>query len=275
MDWFKTGVALSIIGGVVKLLGSIAYDSKALLVDGVTCIAGIIAGIVALRWMRASEAPPDVDHPYGHERLAFGGVAFMLVAYGTAAGFGLAYLLNVEEYSVGVEAGLLGLAGLVIYSGAVYMFRRSGVVGEAMAAFTASEIVESAVSAVAALGGSMIGYLIDYVGAWLIESYLIYELVQHSRQLIHHLSDIVTREAVETVREELESRGFRVLNVRLRQVVPGEYQGDAIVLPPRGIDPVAADILADEAVYSLAEKGIDLTVHIDLARGLIGKAGKR
>lgn len=275
MDYFKLGLVLSALGGAAKIAGSILYGSRALLVDGATCIAGLLAGLATLYWLRASQAPPDVDHPYGHERLAFGGVAFMLVAYGIAAGFGLAYLIDYGNYNVEAGAGAMGLLGLVFYSGAVAAFRRSPIVGGPMAAFTASEILESIVSTLAALGGYTLGPLVDYLGAWAIEAYLFWELIGNSRGLVHQLSDMASRELVEEVRRELESRGFRVLDVRLRQVVPGEYHGDAVVLPPPGLDPVAADMLADEAVYSLAERGIDVVVHVDLSRGLAGRRGRR
>ncbi|MEB3861042.1 MAG: cation transporter [Desulfurococcales archaeon] len=275
MDYFKLGLVLSALGGAAKIAGSLAYGSKALLVDGATCIAGLIAGVVALYWLQASQAPPDLDHPYGHERLAFGGVPFMLAAYGAAAGFGLAYLLDYHEYRVEPGAGALGLLGLALYTGAVAAFRRSPIVGAPMAAFTASEILEGIVSTASAIGGYTLGPIVDYLGAWMIEAYLAWELVSNSRSLVHQLSDMASREAVEAVRRELESRGFQVVDVRLRQVVPGEYQGDAIVLPPRGLDPVAADMLADEAAYVLSEKGIDVTVHVDFSRGLAGRRGVR
>ncbi|WP_256205044.1 hypothetical protein [Aeropyrum camini] len=55
----------------------------------------------------------------GHGRLAFGGVSFMLVAYGVAAGFGLAYLARPGAYEVGFGAAVLGLLGLILYTGAV------------------------------------------------------------------------------------------------------------------------------------------------------------
>ncbi|BAN90273.1 cation efflux protein CzrB [Aeropyrum camini SY1 = JCM 12091] len=189
----------------------------------------------------------------------------MLVAYGVAAGFGLAYLARPGAYEVGFGAAVLGLLGLILYTGAVAAFRRSPIVGGAMAAFTASEIFESIVSTVSALGGFGLGYLVDYIGAWAIEAYLLYELQAHARSLVHHLSDMASEEAASQVRRELEARGFRVVSVRVRTVVPGRYHGDAIVLPPCGMDPLAADMLADEAVYALRRMGVDLTVHVDLS----------
>ncbi|BAA80252.1 cation efflux protein CzrB [Aeropyrum pernix K1] len=262
---FKLGLLLSVAGAAVKIAGSLVYGSKALLVDGATCVAGIAAGLAALYWLRASKAPPDADHPFGHGRLAFGGVSFTLVAYGVAAGFGLAYLARPEPYSVGLGAAVLGVLGLILYSGAVAAFRRSPIVGGAMAAFTASEVFESIVSTLAAVGGFGFGYLVDYLGAWAIEAYLLYELVLHARSMVHQLSDMASAEAVGHVRRELEARGFRVASVRVRTLVPGRYHGDAIVLPPRGMDPLAADMLADEAVYALRRSGVDLTVHVDFS----------
>ncbi len=259
-------LVLSAAGAAVKLYGSIAHGSKALLVDGLTCLAGLVAGVAAVWWLGEAMRPPDADHLYGHERLVFGGVAYTLVAYGIAAGYGLAYLSSYGSYEVDVEAFAYALGGIALYALAILAYRGVAVVGAPIAAFTASELLEGAVSAGASLGGSLVSYVIDYVGAWVIESYLIYELVHHAREMLRELSDTVTHDAIAEARRELEERGFKVTSLRLRRIVPGRYQGDAIVEPPEGMHPEAADLLVDEASMNLNERGIDLTIHIDIAR---------
>ncbi len=262
---FRLGLVLSVAGASVKVAGSLAYGSKALLVDGATCIAGIAAGIAALYWLRASQAPPDADHHFGAWEARFR--RRLLHACGVWCGRGLRACIPRQAR---------GLRGRVRRRGSRASgphplhrggggVRRSPIVGGAMAAFTASEIFESIVSTVSALGGFGLGYLVDYIGAWAIEAYLLYELQAHARSLVHHLSDMASEEAASQVRRELEARGFRVVSVRVRTVVPGRYHGDAIVLPPCGMDPLAADMLADEAVYALRRMGVDLTVHVDLS----------
>lgn len=258
------GLTLASVGALAKLLGGILYGSKALLVDGLTCIASLIAGGLLIFWLRRSGAPPDLDHPYGHLRLAYGAVSYTTVVYAFAAGVGFAYLLSVKRYTVDVEAVEYALVGLAFYSLAIIAYRRAGPAGGTVAAFTSSEILESSVSLLSAAGGAALSYIVDYAGAWVIEGFIVYETIKQAGELVISLSDRADAEALAVARRELESRGLRVQKLRLRSIVPGRYHGDAVVSPPAGMPPAVADILVDEAVANLESKGIDLTIHIDL-----------
>lgn len=269
------GLALATAGAVVKLLGGILYGSKALLVDGVTCIASVLAGIFLVVWLRRAATPPDFDHPYGHGRLAYGAVSYTLAVYAFAAGVGFTILVTTKQYTVDVEATVYAVVGLFFYLAAILAYRKVGDAGASVAAFTASELLESTTSIVSAAGGATLSYIIDYAGAWIIEAFIIYESAKQAGELVMSLSDRADSEALGLARRELEARGFEVHRLRLRRVVPGKYHGDAIVVPPKGMPPEAADILADEAVTSLESKGIDLTVHIDITRSHSAKPDRR
>ncbi len=268
-------MGLATAGAVVKLFGGILYGSKALLVDGVTCIASVLAGIFLVVWLRRATTPPDSDHPYGHGRLAYGAVSYTLAVYAFAAGVGFTVLATTRHYIVDAEATLYAVVGLGFYLAAIMAYRRVGPAGASVAAFTSSEILESTISIISAAGGATLSYLIDYIGAWIIEAFIIYESAKHASELVMSLSDKADAEALGLARRELEARGFEVHRLRLRRVVPGKYHGDAVIVPPKGMPPEAADILADEAVTSLESKGIDLTVHIDITRSHSAKPDRR
>ncbi|GAB6148582.1 hypothetical protein JCM10135_11240 [Stetteria hydrogenophila] len=261
------GLVLAVMGAAAKLLGGALYGSKALLVDGATCVAAVLSGVFLVVWLRRAAEPPDLDHPYGHERLAYGAVIYTLLLFTFAAGVGFAVLAGVRPYSVSGEAVVYALVGLAFYTGAVALLRRVGPVGASVAAFTSSEILESFISIISAAGGAALSYIIDYAGAWVIEAFILYEAAKQANWIVASLSDQTDLEVSELVRRELEARGFTVNRLRLRRVVPGRYQGDAIVSPPKDMPAQAADMLADEVMSTLESKGIDLTVHVELARG--------
>lgn len=258
------GLALAAAGAAVKLAGGILHGSKALIVDGATSVASVLAGAFLVVWLRRASVPPDLDHPYGHWRLAYGAVAYTLAVYAFAAGVGFTVLASTGRYTVDLEATEYAAVGLALYAAAIGAYRRSGPAGSSVAAFTASEILESLISMASASGGAALSYLIDYAGAWAIEAFIVYELAKQAGELVSSLSDRADLEALDTARRELEARGFEVKRLRLRRVVPGKYHGDAVVAPPPHMPAEAADILADEAVANLESRGIDLTVHIDL-----------
>ncbi len=260
------GLALAVAGAVVKTAGGLLHGSRALLVDGVTSVASIASGALLVYWLGRASLPPDSDHHYGHERLAYGAVAYTLALYSFAAGVGFAVLAHAAPYEVDAGAAAYAAAGLAFYAGAVVAYRLAGPQGASVAAFTSSEILESIVSMAAAAGGATLGYLVDYTGAWLIEAFIVYEAAKQAGGLVSSLSDRVDAEAVAAARRELESRGFTISRLRLRRVVPGKYHGDAVVAPPPGMPPDVADLLADEASSALESRGIDLTIHVDVAR---------
>ncbi len=260
-------IALSALGAVLKLLGA-GYGSRALLVDGLTCIGNLVAGGLLYVSIREARRPPDIDHPFGHGRLVYKGMQAMLVIYSFIAGFSAAVLAySATGYSVGEGASLYALAGTIAYAGSVVLARSGGVAGEAYSGFTASEVLEGVVTTVSAYLGYAYSYEADLAGGVVILGYLVYEIAAESRRLGLLVSDYVTPSVYRGVRRLLEERGFRVKRLRVRMVVPGEYHGDAVVEAP-GIPYEVADLLADEAVHLAKEEyGVDLTVHIDVSKG--------
>ena len=259
----STALLLILSGGLVKTVGYLAFSSKAVLVDAITCIAAALGGFIALLATRASLEPPDADHPYGHERIAYGGSLGVIVVYSMAAGFSLAMLGAPEPYTVDWRASITALAGTALYLLAILVTRLDPVAGSTLAIFTFSEVLEGLVSAAAALAGSTVSYIIDYAGGAVILAYLAFSLVAETRSIVTQLSDVAERSVIESARKAFEERRFKVKSLRVRTVIPGKYHGDAVVEAPCDMPLEVANILVDEITDSLSRVNLDITVHID------------
>lgn len=259
-------IALALIlgGGVVKTSGYIAFGSKAVLVDALTSVAAALGGFIVLVTMRISLSPPDIDHPYGHERIAYGGALGVLIAYSIAAGAAIVSIGPPEPYTIDSRASITAIIGTALYVAAIILARIDPVGGSVLAVFTWSEVFEGLVSAAAAYAGASLSYIIDYVGGLAILAYLLASLYRESKGLTLKISDITEKDVTIKVRKLLESRKFKVKSLRVRTIIPGRYAGDAIIIAPRGTSLEAANILVDEITEALLKENIDLVVHIDL-----------
>ncbi len=260
----EAALALAAAGAAFKIAAS-AYGSKAALVDGLSCAANLAAGYLLYSSIRESRRPPDEDHPYGHHRLVYRGIVYMLVIYSFIAGAGAAtvYYGSLQGYRVEPGAPALLAVGTLLYAASIATARRSGYAGEAYAAFSASEVLEGVLSTASSLAGASLSYLADAAGAAVITGYLVVEVAREARRLGVLVSDYAPPRLREEVRRLLEERGLRVERLRLRTLVPGRYHGDAVVEAP-GMPYEVADLLADEAAYEAARRlNVDLVVHVE------------
>ncbi len=253
-------------GAVFKILGGLLYGSRAVFIDGATCIGNIVAGILLYRSLRAASKPPDEDHPFGHTRLVYHGVLLVLVTYSFIAGLSTAVLYYSlgQAYSVEEGAPLFALIGTLFYGASIMVSRRQGYAGGVFSAFTFTEVIEGAVTITASYTAVHYGKVYDIAGGLLITMYLVYELWSESQRLGVLMSDTIDPTILRRIRSLFEERGLRVKSIRLRTVVPGKYHGDMVV-EAVGIPYEVADLLVDEASYIAREEyNVDLTVHIDV-----------
>ncbi len=258
-------LVLSIIGAAFKLYGGIVYQSKAVIVDGITCIANIVAGAVIIASMIKSRMPPDIDHPYGHQRIVYIGILVLLLSYAFSAGLSVGVLLQSQRYEVQAESAVYALLGAGVYAISVFVSSKASTSGESYAFFTFSEVLEGIVSAGAAYAGAELSYLIDYAGAVLITGYIFVELYNESKKLNIVITDRVRPQVFDEIYRLLEERGFKIKRLRLRPLSSNNYVGDAIVEAP-GVPADVSDLLAEEAIYYAKRLGVDLTIHIDVAK---------
>ncbi|WP_228546810.1 cation transporter [Hyperthermus butylicus] len=270
-------VAGAVAGAIVKIAG-VAYGSRALLVDAATCIANLVAlaGVLAYYW--ASKKPPDVDHPYGHVRLKYGGTLFSLLAYMYVAGFStLALLDSISGYEVEIGSPLAAAIGGLLYALAIVAARGIDPVLRVYAGFTASEVFESIVSAISSFLGHSVSYLLDLAGGFIILAYIYHEAREAYSLLIDMISDRAAPETVyQVVEREARLRGLRPVSIKIRRLDEGRYEGDIVVVPiDERMTPDIADLLADELRDTLAVKGIELTIHVGIAEARSAATSKR
>ena len=261
--WMVSALVLSGLGAFVKLLGAFE-GSKAVFVDALTCFANLVAGVFVLASIYYAGRPPDYDHPYGHERLVYGGIVASIAAYSFVAGIAAYELSSLEPYTVSERAAVYALTGAMVYFLAVIVARRAFIAGAAYAGFTFSEVIEGVVTAATAYAGASLSYIIDYIGGVGLLAYIVYEVVEQSWHMVRMSSDMVHPETYRKVLEEFSKRGLEVSKLRLRMVVPGKYHGDAVVHIEPNMSYEVANVLIDEASEELRRRyNIDLAVHVD------------
>lgn len=260
--WIILALLLSGLGGLLKLYGGARYGSMAVLVDGVTCVANLVAGMAVFASIRIAQLPPDKDHPFGHRRYIYTGILATVITYSVAAGFNMAVILLRVPEAVGAESSLYAVLGGAVYAGSVAAARRAGVVGASLSMFTFSEVLESLVSAGSALGGALVSAAIDRLGAAVITGYILVEVAGEARSLNRVLVDWAHPRVYERVLRLLEERGLRVESLRIRLYEHGRFQGEAVVRPGRGMPRDVAELLAEEAEAQARMLGVDLSVRV-------------
>ncbi len=79
------GMAVNILLAVLKLIGGVLGNSKALIADAVHSASDVLSSLAVLIGIRASRKPPDEEHPYGHgksENVATLIIAILLIVVG-------------------------------------------------------------------------------------------------------------------------------------------------------------------------------------------------
>ncbi|MCD6324274.1 MAG: cation transporter [Desulfurococcales archaeon] len=256
-------LALSVAGAAVKSAGAFLYGSRSLFVDSLTCFANLVAVAATTHFYRVSLEPPDIDHHFGHYRLGYGGTIVSMLAYAFVAGIAVSTLLQSESYEVHISATWMAVAGLVLYSGAIFLAHKFGSFLKAYAVFTVSEVIESLVVVAASSGGALVNYRIDLAGAAVITAYIFIELYGTGKNVITCLSDVAPPpHFVERVKEVVESHGFRLVSVKLRKVSENLTHGD-LVLRPEGLRLEEA-VKRTKDVKELLKKEFNLDCSVEL-----------
>ena len=258
----------ALLGALSKILGSLLYGSRALFVDALTSIANLAALFIVLYYLSESMKPPDTDHPFGHMRLRYGGVAAILSIYMFIAGFSAATLYySSHGYHVEKGSAYAAIIGAAFYAAAIALSRNLDESIRIYAGFTTSELVEAGIVIPSAWLGYAKGYLFDLGGAAIILLYLFYEAIETHQHLIRAIADTSPPPRVyEEVKREARLRGLVPVAIRLRMVDERHCSGDMTVRPQKGMAPDIADVLADEVMEELHERGCDVVIHVDYSR---------
>ncbi|NOZ88962.1 MAG: cation transporter [Crenarchaeota archaeon] len=263
--WLAVAALAAAAGASVKIVGALASGSRALLVDALTCIAGLVGLAASIYYVYVGRLPPDSDHPYGHSRLRAGAVVASLSAYMFVAGVAAAELASsLRGYTVDARAGVgYALLGAGFYAVSIAAAGRADPVMRVYSGFTASEILESLVAAAGSLAGGVLGYQWDLLGGAVILAYIFYEAVEAHKYLMDLVSDRAAPAALyERLRHEALMRGLRPVRVRLRMLDEETCVGDAVVVPQEGMGADIADMLADELAEEMRRFNCDVTIHV-------------
>ncbi len=229
-------VVLALIGGFIKIIGGLLYGSRSLLIDALTCFANIVALIFTLYYYRLSIMPPDIDHPFGHYRLGVGGRIGIMVSYSFVAGIAVSELLTSTHYTVSLYSVYFAVLGFIVYLGVIYIARLIGGIFKTYGAFTISELIESVIVIFAALGGAMVNYIIDYIGAIFLTSFIFYEIKETFSESIAIISDVAPPDdLIKKISEIVSKYGLKIIHLRIRVVEPGKYHGDIKISIPQNI----------------------------------------
>lgn len=261
-----TIISLSIIGGIIKILGGVYYGSKALLVDALTSFGNILAAILVIYYYNRSLAPPDKDHMFGHHRLTMAGPIYTAVIYSAIFGIASMELIDTagKTYTVSEYAPIMAGIGLIIYSIAIGLSRKMDIALKIYATFTSSELIESIVTIIASLSGAYLSYIIDFLGAIVLATFIVYEVYFSINNIVGIVSDETSREIIREIENELKLLNVNIGRIRVRRIIENIYHGDiTIMMPPR--TPISdAHELADYIEDRLKKKhDIDLTIHIE------------
>ncbi len=223
---------LSLLGGLIKIIGGYLSGSRALIVDALTSFANIFTLILSIRYFLHSLKPPDIDHHFGHIRLNYLGMLTTMIAYSFVAGISITLLLYSWNYHVEIIGVYTAILGFLTYSAVVYLSYRFGGSIRVYGFFTVSELIESIITIIASLGGSLYNFIIDYMGGVILTLYIFVEIYHTFKQNMIYLTDISPNSKfIQNILEHFRSRGIDIERYRFRVVYEDYIHGDIMVKP--------------------------------------------
>ncbi|MCR8978827.1 cation diffusion facilitator family transporter [Brevibacillus laterosporus] len=203
------GIVGNLLLALVKLLVGIVADSRAMVADAVHSASDVIGSVAVLIGLRAAEAPPDQDHPYGHGKAE--SISAIIVSILLAiVGFEIAYSSYKSLYEPLEPPGMLAvwtaLGSMVIKE---WMFRYKYHLGKKLNsqslianAWEHRSDVYSSFAALIGVGGAILGekmgvawtvYLDPIAGIFV--SFLVLKTAYHIlKESIHSTMDHVLHE---------------------------------------------------------------------------------
>jgi len=185
--WFRPLIctAVGMVGNILLTIAKIAVGtlarSTALVADGFHSLADVASDIGIMLAIRASQNPPDENHPYGHhgfETLGAVGVALLMILTGFMIGKGaVTRLWSGEFLQPRIPALVLSLVSVVVKEGMARYTIVAGRRHNSPALLTNGAMHRSdAISSLAAAGavlGSLLGVLaLDSIGALIIALFI-------------------------------------------------------------------------------------------------------
>jgi cation diffusion facilitator family transporter len=257
---------------VAKAVVGVSTGSLALLGDAIHSLADLANNVVALVVVRLANAPPDREHPYGHQK------------FETLAVFGLAVLLAVLAVEIMVRAlepssreivehgwGLAVMVGVLVVNVAVTLWERRWArrlrseILRADAQHTFSDVLVT-IAVIAGWQFAARGYpWLDPVFAFLVALVVMYLAYGLFRRAIPVLTDSISHEPenIATVLRSVE--GIRAVRRVRSRWVGMTSSVDVVVTVAPELPTSEAHVVADAVEKTLLESFEieDVTVHIE------------
>ncbi len=273
---------------IVKFIGAILSGSLALLADAVDSIVNVVSSGATYFLVKASRAPPDEKHPYGHFRYEVVASIITLVLVVSAS-----TLLMHEAVSRFLAGALVRLPAFTVYFAAAslavnllsmailhsYIREFESVAVSAELKHVGLDLVESLAVLVGVYIAAHYFAAADLLAALLVISYAIYALAGILRDIIEGIMDVSDVEVAKRIKEIAEAKEEVVEchGIRLRKVGP-VYFADIHVVVSGSMSVLDAHRIAHEieaAIKRALPKVHDVVVHIEPAEEEVKGAVER
>lgn len=172
------GMIINIVLSAGKILAGVFGNSQAVIADGVHSLSDCVTDVAVIVGVRFWSAPPDQDHPHGHQRIeALVSLFIGLALAAVAVGLGYEALSTIREHHSppGIVALIAALVSLVskelLYRWTVAAGRRMKSSAVIANAWHHRSDAFSSIPAAAAVGAAIIfpdWYFLDHIGALVV-----------------------------------------------------------------------------------------------------------
>ncbi len=230
------GVAVNVLLSVLKIVIGIVAQAQVLLADGLHNLADVGASLAVAIGVRVGHLPPDVEHPYGHQKaesVAAKIVGILLLLAGVEIFYESARAFYVGHEPVpGLIAAYVAALSLVLKEGMYYLSRRAAELNKSKA-LRASAIDHQmdVLGSVAALAGVLLARTVatyfDPLLAMIVSLLVIYSGWQLVNQAV---ADLMDRFDDRVLLEALRSDAAAQHEVRGVSGVRGRYMGAQVLV---------------------------------------------
>ncbi|WP_286886190.1 cation diffusion facilitator family transporter [Aneurinibacillus sp. UBA3580] len=251
------GIVGNLALAVVKAIIGVVANSKALLADAIHSASDIVGSFAVLIGLRASQVPPDPEHPYGHGKAEpISAIIVSIILF--VVGFEMAYNTVQSFFAPIIAPGMLAVYVALISMGVKeWMFRYKYRIGKELNsqaiianAWEHRSDVYSSFAALIGIGGAILGQRLGYpalvyldpVAGVFVSGLVIQMAYRMLRESIHSTLDVVW--------DEEKSKELR----ETAAMVPGVLRVDELLAREHG-HYVIVDVKISVDAQSTVEEG--------------------
>ena len=231
-----TGIAVNIFLAAAKFTLGFFGRSSALMADGCHSLTDLSSDLIIFFGAKFWSAPPDKNHPYGHQRLET--VVTLIIAGSLASiGIGIGYdaIVHILKNEVSQPRAITLVAALLSIILKEFMFRKMNAIGKRISSpaviansWDARSDALSSVPVAIAISVALIKpelAFIDSIGAVVVSVFIIYAAFSIAKPA---LSEVTERAASEDVLGQIEEIVRSVEGVKSVHAVRTRHMGGGI-----------------------------------------------